>query len=117
MNKILAVALAFVVVGVSAPVAPAFAEEKLMELWTNQRAIHSMEMKLSEQKYKRRGQAYVDQLYASHGEVPLGDDTDMHNDLDLLPVVNPKPVNVSDVAQIIRENTMPQAPVVPVPSR
>lgn len=107
MKKVLAVVLTLVLggavgVGFDIMVKPAHAEEQLMELWPTQRALHDREMDITAKKYQDRGQEYVDQLYSSHGEKYLPETDGLHNDLELPPMIETEPVDVNEVADMIK---------------
>lgn len=74
------------------------AEEELMVLWPKQRTAHQATMDAQAQHYQSRGKEYVDHLYATHGEEPITPD------VELVPSeITPEPVQVDDVARIIRD--------------
>lgn len=107
MKKVLAVVLILVMggavgVGSGLIAQPAHAEEQLMDLWPTQRALHDREMEITAKKYQERGQEYVDQLYSSHGEKYLPETDGLHNDLELPPMIETEPVDVNQVADMIK---------------
>ncbi len=107
MKKVLAVVLTLVLggavgAGLGVMVKAAHAEEQLMELWPTQRSLHDREMDITAKKYQDRGQEYVDQLYSSHGEKYLPETDGLHNDLDLPPMIETEPVDVNEVADMIK---------------
>lgn len=95
--------LGLIVAGLIAGVASrASADEQLMVLWPKQRASHQELMETQKQHYNARGKEYVDHIYASGGETPVTPDTE------LVPSeITPQPVQVDDVARIIRDEAAP----------
>ncbi|HPQ50192.1 MAG: hypothetical protein KDJ26_03520 [Alphaproteobacteria bacterium] len=82
---------------------PVQAEEQLMNLWSNQRLIHNREMDMKSEAYRSRGQDYVDNLYATGGEILISDPEWLHPiNLDEYPMIEPVPVDVNEVADIIK---------------
>lgn len=77
------------------------AEEQLMELFPKQRAEHQVTIDQQAAKYQTRGQAFVDNIYANHGEVPMADPEDLFMEMG---DIEPEEVNVDEVANIIKEN-------------
>ncbi|MDY0029536.1 MAG: hypothetical protein RBR86_06300 [Pseudobdellovibrionaceae bacterium] len=106
MKKVLAVVLTFVLgggagIGIGVHAKPAQAEEQLLNLWPTQRSLHDREMDITAKKYQDRGQEYVDQLYSSHGEKYLPETLGIHDELNLPPMIEPEPVDVNEVAEMI----------------
>lgn len=79
----------------------------LMNLFPSQRAAHQEQIDAAAFAYHDRGAAYVENLYTNQGEKLLDDDQGLlfleGGD------VSPKPVNIQEVADIIKENEAPQA--------
>jgi hypothetical protein len=84
--------------GLLAPLT-AHAEEKLMELWPNQRAKHFVQSQDAAARYEARGQNYVDHLYTTGGESPIEPAADYMADGQ--PEIDPVPVDVNQVSQIV----------------
>ena len=78
------------------------AEEQLLVLWPKQRAAHQEQMDDNAVKYLARGQSYIDHLYATGGEEEMpAPEGFMDEPLEVSDTV---PVNVNEVADIIKEN-------------
>ena len=80
--------------------------EKYMVLWPKERAAHQQAMDERAVAYKARGQDYVDHLYATGGETPMPDDTNMYEFEGVKEgVIKPQPVDIEQVAKIVKEST------------
>lgn len=102
LNK--SVGLAVVVMAMTLSSVAFAAEEKLMVLWPKQRAAHQNTMDDNAAAYKARGQAYVDHLYETGGETPMGDDMSQTE-------IEPVPINVGQVADMVKEADAPSPDV------
>lgn len=90
---------------------PAQAGEQLLNLWPNQRASHAADMEGNAAEYHARGQAYVDKMYSSGGESTSAEPEDLHmGAFDGYPELTPIPINVGEVANIIKAGIVPELP-------
>lgn len=86
-------------------IAPAtHAEEQLMNLWPNQRAAHNAEMEADAAQYQVRRQEYTDHLYTTGGEKPMDELDGLHDIMSDYPSIEPIPVDVGEVADIIKSS-------------
>lgn len=102
-NKFIVFGAVMMALGLSLP---AKAEEKLMVLWPKQRAAHQATIEDHAAAYKARGQAYVDHLYDTGGEeeMPPADDLTLGGEID------PVPINVGQVADIVKDTQASTSP-------
>lgn len=96
LNKFIVLGGVAIALGLSSA---AQAEEKLMVLWPKQRAAHQIVINDHAAAYKARGQAYTDHLYETGGETPM----EAADDLSLGGEIDPVPINVGQVADIVKD--------------
>ncbi len=100
-------AAAIIVISMIGASSPVQAEEQLMNLWPNQRAKHLSASEDAAAKYKARGQAYVDHMYATGGEEPIAPDTEFV--VDSASDVDPVRLNIKQVSDIVKDEALKTA--------
>lgn len=78
------------------------ADDSLMVPWPKQRAAHQIVIDEHKEAYRARGQDYVDHMYATGGEEPMPDAA--ASIASIGDGLNPKPVNVEEVAEIVKDS-------------
>jgi hypothetical protein len=77
------------------------AEDRLLELWPNQRAKHIIKSQEDAARYEARAHDYVAHTYATGGEVPIEPADDFMADGQ--PEIDPVPVDVNQISQIVEK--------------
>ena len=77
----------------------AHAEERLVDLWPNQRAKHLVKSQENAARYEARAQDYVAHNYATGGEVPIEPADDFM--VESQPEIDPVPVDVNQISNIV----------------
>ena len=78
------------------------AGDDLMVLWPKQRAAHQIVIDDHQESYRARGQEFVEHMYATGGEEQMPDAE--ASIASIGDAVNPKPVDVEEVAKIVKDS-------------
>lgn len=77
------------------------AEDRLLNLWPNQRANYVVKSQENAAKYEARGKDYVEHTLTTGGEVPIEPADDFMNEGQ--PEIDPVPVDIHQVSKMVEK--------------